>query len=411
MPKELVIIGCGDAGLSAAFAAAKDGAHVTVVSNESEHYPRCPLPHLIAGEYKKSDLSKPLDDMFKGTSVVIKKGQVLKLKDISLECDFGELSYDAAIIASGASPKRIADSLVLRTMDDALEIKRRIDAGERGLIIGAGMIGCELADAIDGTIIEKENRILPRFDPEFSKEVEKRLSLRCKILTSTTDAPKSDFTVSAIGVSPNTTLAKDSGIKVSDFGIEVDSCLKTSKENVYAAGDCVAEKCFITGARIHSYYGPQSERQGVIAAKNALDEKCDNGCFRYPGSLNSIVAKIADIEIGMAGISSERAKEAGIDFTFGKISTTSLPYYSPFGKKIVVKMLFERETERLIGCQAMGERIDGIINLAAYAMMKSASVNELMNLPYCFSPPVCSAPNPIIICAENAKRRLKTKIC
>ncbi len=396
----VAVIGCGDAGLSAAFAAVKQGAKVTVISDERVYYPRCPLPYYIGGKIKRKDLVAPLEAIFKGSRVKVVFDRALEIKDGTVICEKGEVPFDKAIIATGGRPKRIGNSLTLRTMADADEIKRRAKT-EKPVIIGGGMLGCELADVLGGRIIEVQDRILPNFDPEFSAIIERLLRKRADIKTGTTKIPESGFMISAIGVIPESGLAERSGIETSEFGIKVDNRLETSMPDVYAAGDCIEEKCFFTKKSMHSYLGPQAERQGVIAGTNAA-----GGDMRYEGSLNAVVAKICGCEIGVAGMCGADAKKRGIETTWGVARTKTKPEYDKTAEDLMIKMHFSGE--RLVGCQAIGgEAVDGIINLASYAMRHGATVDDLINMTYCFSPPVCSAPNPIISCAENAKRRMR----
>jgi NADPH-dependent 2,4-dienoyl-CoA reductase/sulfur reductase-like enzyme len=288
----------------------------------------------------------------------------------------------------------------LRTIEDADKIKSKLKKS-KPVIVGAGLLGCELADVMGGTLIEDRSHVLSGFDPEFSDAIEELLSKKVKILKNTRTVPNSDFVVSAVGVRPDISLAKNSGIASSEFGIIVDEKLETSMKNVYAAGDCIEERCFFTGKPMHSYLGPQSERQGIIAGKNAAGSK-----MAYSGSLNAVVSKIAGYEIGMTGLCSDAAKKAGLKATTGRIKAKTKPDYDKNAKDLLIKMVFDGK--RLVGCMAMGEEgVEGIINLASYAMQHSAMVDDLIDLAYCYSPPICSAPNPIILCAENAKRRMK----
>lgn len=401
MGKEpVVVIGCGAAGISAAFAAAKEGVEVVVISEEEELSSKCPLPYYIGGLLKREDLVKPVTSLFRGTGIKVVFDRAIKICKEVVICEKTNVRFSKAVIATGGIAKRVGDSLTLRTIQDADEIKRRAESS-KPVIVGGGVLGCELADVLGGTLIEAQERILPSFDPEFSEVIQAELSKKARIITGTTGVPKSDFTISCVGVAPNTELASNSGIKSSEFGIVVDDRLQTSMPNVYAAGDCIEERCFFTKKPMHSYLGPQSERQGVIAGKNAA-----GGEMKYGGSLNATVAKIGNYEIGITGMSSAEAVRKGIRTTFGRVSTKTKPEYNKTAEDLMVKMIFEGN--RLVGCQAIGgEAVDGIINLASYAMQHGATVDDLINMTYCFSPPVCSAPNPIILCAENAKRRMK----
>ncbi len=397
---KIAIIGCGDAGLSAAFAASKLGSEVTVICDEKDWYPRCPLPYYIGGKIKRDDLVKPLDQLFRGSGIKTIIDRAEKIQDGKVICKECEVPFDKAIIATGGSPKVIPGALTLRTIQDADEMKK-LAKKHKPVIIGGGMMGCELADVLGGTIIEAKEKILANFDEDISEIIHEDLSKKADIRTSTTKAPKSEFTISSIGVVPDNQLAKNSGIKTSEFGIVVDNRLETSMPGVFAAGDCMEEKCFFTKKPMYSSLGPQAEREGVIAGTNA-----SGGNMLYEGSLNAVVAKICDYEIGVTGMCTEAAKKRGIKTVFGRVHTKTKPDYDKNAKDLIVKMLFEEG--RLVGCQAIGgESIEGIINLTTYAMQHGATVDDLINLAYCYSPPICSAPNPVILCAENAKRRMK----
>jgi NADH oxidase (H2O2-forming) len=400
MAEPIVVIGCGDAGLSAAFAAAKEGADVVVISDEKEYYPRCPLPYYIGGEIKREELAKPLESMFRGTKVKVVFDRAVKICGDAVICEKTNVRFSKAVIATGGKAKRIGNSLALRTIADADEIRKKAKKS-KPVIIGGGMLGCEMADVLGGTLVEAQERILPNFDSEFSELIADKLLKKAEIKAGTTKAPKSDFIISAVGVAPDNELAKASGIRTSEFGIVVDNRLETSRPGVYAAGDCIEEKCFFTKRPMHSYLGPQAERQGVIAGINAA-----GGDMRYEGSLNAVVAKIAGYEIGVTGMCSVEAERKGLKTTFGRVKTLTKPDYDKSAQELMIKMLFDGK--RLVGCQAVGgEAVDGIINLASYAMQHGATVDDLINLAYCYSPPICSAPNPIILCAENAKRRMR----
>ncbi len=395
---EVVVIGCGDAGLSAAFTASRRGRRVTVISEERVYYPRCPLPYYIGGFVERGELVKPLKDVFRGSGVEIVFDKALRIESGIVICEKRRIEFEKAIIATGARAKCIEGSISLRSIEDAEQIKRNAKR-ESPVIIGGGPLGCELAEILGGRLVEAEERILPTFDPEFSRVIEERLQERAEVVTGKRERAKGGFVISAAGVKPRVEVAEESGIKTSDYGIVVDKYLKTSMENVYAAGDCIEERCMLTKKPIHSYLGPQAEREGMIAGVN-----CSGGKMKYRGALNASIARICGMEIGMSGLSEEAARGEGMDVSFGRVRVRTKPEYMK-GGTVMLKMVFDKE--RLIGCQAVGdEGVKEIINIASYAMMDGATVDDLITMPYCFSPPVCSAPNPIVICAENAKRRM-----
>ena len=390
---EIIVIGCGDAGLSAAYAAKRQSpaCSVTVVSNEDSYYPRCPLPYLVSGEITEK-LDKPLDEIFRASGIKVVKDKALKISD-SVECENSELGFDKVIIATGASSVCLPGTVPLRTIEDAEKIKKR--CGNSTVVVGAGLMGCELASVLKCTLLEKQQQVLPGFDPRISKAVKKELENQgVKVLTDSSEIPEVGLKISAAGVRPNIKLAQDSNIKCSENGIIVGDNLETSMKNVYAAGDCIEQKSFVTNKPIHARLGPQAERQGFIAGTNA-----SGGKMVYRGVLGAAIAKIASLEIGRTGVS------AGLpEMVSSKIKTTTKPEFHPTSKDLFLKLVFSRK--QLVGAEAMGgESVAGVIDVASLAIQKKATVDDLINFAYSYAPPMCSAPNPFVLCSQIAKQK------
>jgi pyruvate/2-oxoglutarate dehydrogenase complex dihydrolipoamide dehydrogenase (E3) component len=219
------------------------------------------------------------------------------------------------------------------------------------------------------------------------------------VVVKTSSSEFSGDAISAIGVSPQTELAEASGIEFDDFGIKVNDLLETSMKGVYAAGDCISERCFFTRSSMHSYLGPQADRQGVIAGTNAV-----GGELKYTGSLNQTVLKVGDIELGISGLSLTEAKKRGLEAFSVTLVIPRLPGYYK-SEKTTISMCFSEN--QMVGLQAMGRSVEGLIDLASAMMMSHKSIEEIITFPYCFSPKVCNAPHPFILCAEKAKNKIK----
>lgn len=336
-----------------------------------------------------------------------------------------EESYDKLLLSPGAKPTRpplhgqTLDSLfTLRTVEDTLRIRNFVEKRKPKSVVlaGGGYIGLELAEnlrdlGLQVTIVQRPKQLLTPFDPDMAAFVHSamrkkgiHLLLGCqvdgfeaqegglKVLLKDRDPLIADMGILAIGVTPDTDLAKDAGIALGIKGsILVNDRMETSLPDIYAVGDAVEVHHFITGKKtLISLAGP-ANKQGRIAA--------DNICGRnstFLGSQGSSVIKIFQMTAAATGINERMAKDAGISYDKVYLSPASHATYYPGGTVMTMKVLFEKETYKLLGAQIVGyDGVDKRIDVLATAMHAGMSALQLKDLDLAYAPPYSSAKDPV----------------
>ncbi|MBR6657736.1 MAG: FAD-dependent oxidoreductase [Oscillospiraceae bacterium] len=334
-------------------------------------------------------------------------------------------NYDKLILAPGAKPAvppipgvNSGRIFTLRTVEDTLKIKDFVNSEKpkSAVIIGGGFIGVELAEnlsalGIETTIVEGASQLLSPFDSDMAAFIhsEIRKSGINLLLGSSVEGFSetgggidvllkggkihADMVALAIGVSPENSLAKKAGLKTGIRGsIIVNEKMETSVPNIYAVGDAVQVKNFVTGEdALISLAGP-ANKQARIAADNIC--KIKNSV--YKGSLGSSVIKIFSLTAASTGINGKTAKAAGIDFDKVILSPMSHAGYYPGGKVMTMKVLFEKKNFRLLGAQIIGyEGVDKRIDVIATAIKAGMKATELKELDLSYAPPYSSAKDPV----------------
>ena len=336
-----------------------------------------------------------------------------------------EEGYDKLILSPGAKstqPKLSgmeADKLfTLRTVEDTFKIKAYINNNhpKSAVIAGGGFIGLELAEnlrelGMDVTIVQSQKQLMMPFDSDMAAfihaEVRKHgvhLALGHKVegfiekdggvnvLLSDGTSLHGDIAVLAIGVTPDTHLAKEAGLELGVRGsIVVNDRMETSVPDIYAAGDAVQVKHFVTDEdTLISLAGP-ANKQGRIIADNIC-----GGDSRYMGSQGSSVIKVFDLTAASTGINETHAKNAGLNADTVILSPMSHAGYYPGGKVMTMKVVFEKETYRLLGAQIVGyEGVDKRIDVLATAIRAKMTAVELKDLDLAYAPPYSSAKDPV----------------
>ena len=348
----------------------------------------------------------------------------VSVKNLETGGEFEE-SYDKLLLSPGAKPTQPSipgtdiDSLfTLRTVEDTLRIKEYIDQNhpKSAVLAGGGFIGLELAEnlrelGMEVTIVQRPRQLMNPFDPDMAAFIHNEMRRHgvklalghtvegfeqdktgVRILLKGEDPLRADLVVLAIGVTPDTGLAREAGLKLGIKGsILVNDRMETSAPDIYAVGDAVQVQHFVTGQdALISLAGP-ANRQGRIAADNLC-----GGDSRYPGSQGSSVIKVFDMTAAVTGINETNAKKAGLDVDKVILSPMNHAGYYPGGKLMTMKVVFEKETFRLLGAQIVGyDGVDKRIDVLATAIHAGMKAPDLKDLDLAYAPPFSSAKDPV----------------
>ncbi len=399
-------------------------------------YANCGLPYYIGGVIEDPEaltLQTP-ESFFSRFRVTMKvRHEVTAIhperKAVSVKnLETGELfeeSYDKLLLSPGAKPTQprlpglgSEKIFTLRTVEDTFRIKEYIRAKQpkSAVLAGGGFISLELAEnlrelGMDVTIVQRPKQLMNPFDADMAAfihgEMRKhgvRLALGHTVegfeekdsgvdVLLKDEAPlHADMVVLAIGVSPDTGLAKDVGLELGIKGsILVNDRMETSVPDIYAVGDAVQVKHFVTGQDALIALAGPANKQGRIAADNIC-----GGDSRYSGSQGSSVVKVFDLTAAATGVNETNAGKAGLSVDSVVLSPMSHAGYYPGGKVMTMKVVFEKETYRLLGAQIVGyEGVDKRIDVLATAIRAGLKATQLKELELAYAPPYSSAKDPV----------------
>ena len=336
-----------------------------------------------------------------------------------------EESYDKLILSPGAKPTQprlpgvgLNKLFTLRTVEDTFRIKAYISENhpKSAVLAGGGFISLELAEnlrelGMEVTIVQRPKQLMNPFDADMASFIHSEMrSHGVKLALGHTvegfeekdggvdvllkdEAPlHADMVVLAIGVSPDTQLAQDAGLELGVKGsIVVNDRMETSVPDIYAVGDAVQVKHFVTGQDVLLSLAGPANKQGRIAADNIC-----GGDSHYTGSQGSSVIKVFDMTAATTGVNETNAKKAGLDVDTVILSPMSHAGYYPGGKVMTMKVVFEKETYRLLGAQIVGyEGVDKRIDVLATAIRAGLKATELKDLDLAYAPPYSSAKDPV----------------
>ena len=436
---KVVIVGGVAGGATAAARIRRLDEQAQIVVFEKSHYvsyANCGLPYYIGGvidDPAELTLQTP-ESFFSRFRVEMRvRHEVTAIhperKTVSVtELESGrtfEESYDKLLLSPGARPTQpripgvgIEKVFTLRTVEDTFRIKAYIEKyhPKSAVLAGGGFISLELAENLRGqgmevTIVQRPKQLMNPFDPDMASfihaEMRKhgvRLALGHTVegfeekaggvdVLLKDEAPlHADMVVLAIGVTPDTQLAKDAGLALGLKGsIVVNDRMETSEPDIYAVGDAVQVRHYVTGQdAVIALAGP-ANKQGRIAADNIC-----GGDSRYPGSQGSSIIKVFDITAAVTGLNETNARKAGIDADKVILSPMSHAGYYPGGRLMTMKVVFEKGTYRLLGAQIVGyEGVDKRIDVLATAIHAGLSAVQLKELDLAYAPPYSSAKDPV----------------
>ena len=450
---KVVIVGgvAGGATAAARLRRLDESAEIVVFERSGYvSYANCGLPYYIGGVITdRAELTLQTPESFwrrfrvdmrvrHEVTAIHPDTKTVDVKNLATGEVFAE-SYDKLILSPGARPTQPAlpgvgiDRLfTLRTVEDTLRIRAFVER-ERprsAVLAGGGFIGIELVEnlrdlGLDVTVVQRPKQLLNPLDADMAAFLHAQLREKgVKLMLGRTvegfaadgdrvnvlikdEAPlTADMVVLAIGVTPDTALAKDAGLELGIKGsIVVNDRMETSVPDIYAVGDAVQVKHSVTGQdTLLSLAGP-ANKQGRIAADNIC-----GGDSRYLGSQGSSVIKVFDMTIAATGVNEKTARQAGIDCDKVFLSPMSHAGYYPGGKVMTMKVVFEKGTYRLLGAQIVGyEGVDKRIDVLATAIHAGLTGPQLKDLDLAYAPPYSSAKDPVNMAGfmiENLSRGL-----
>ena len=434
-----VIVGGVAGGATAAARIRRLDEHAEIVVFERSgyiSYANCGLPYYIGGVIADpDDLTLQTPESFYSrfrvhmkvhheVTAIHPERKTVSVRDLETGREFEE-SYDKLLLSPGAKPTQpklpgmgLENLFTLRTVEDTLRIKEYIRTHHpRSVILaGGGFIGLELAEnlrelGMDVTIVQRPAQLMSPFDPDMAAFIHSEVRRHGVALALghtvegfeekdggvdvllKDEAPlHADMVVLAIGVTPESSLAKEAGLALGLKGsILVNDRMETSIPDIYAVGDAVQIRHSVTGEDALIALAGPANKQGRIAADNIC-----GGDSRYNGSQGSSVIKVFDLTAAVTGINEAAAHRAGLKTDHVILSPMSHAGYYPGGKAMTMKVLFEKETYRLLGAQIVGYAgVDKRIDVLATAVHTRMKATELRELDLAYAPPYSSAKDPV----------------
>lgn len=443
--ERVVVIGGVAGGMSAAARAKRVNPNLEVIVLERDahvSYGACGLPYLIAGvvpDYHQLIVYTPEYfrqqrgiDVRTNTEVIEIRPPERAVTARDASGSTSKIRYDYLIVATGAVPIRPAwpgielnNIFVLRHLHDGLRIQDVIAQTQprRVVIVGAGYIGLEMAEAlhtrgIEVTVIEALDHVLGNAEPEISQIVEEELAAKGvrlhkttkvtafegdgrvrRVLTDRGDQLDAELALIGIGIRPNITLAQEAGIALGPTSaIAVDERQETNISRIYAAGDCCESRHIVTGKPTWMPLGPAANKQGKVAGDNVAGRRA-----RFVGVVGTAVVKVFDLEVARTGLSVAEAEKVGIKAGSTVVTARSRAGYYPGGHSITIKVVFDRVTKRLLGAHLVGrEGVAKRIDVFATALHARLTLDEMSQLDLSYAPPFAPTWDPILIAVNAA---------
>lgn len=438
MTKKIVIVGGVAGGATAAARLRRISEDVEVVMVErGEHisFANCGLPYYIGETIKDRSklLVQTVDGMserfkldIRNLSEVMSIDSDLKkvmIKNLQTE-EVYEETYDKLLLSPGARPivpaipglNENKSLFTLRNIPDTDKIKDYVDNKnpKKAVVVGGGFIGIEMAEnladrGVEVTIVEMANQIMAPIDFEMASilhnhikdkgvklvlenGVESFASEGKKIILSDGTEIDTDMTILSIGVRPENELAKTAGLELGDRGgIIVNEYLQTSNPDIYAVGDAIEVVDYINRTKAMIPLAGPANRQGRIAANNMMGKQ-----EKYQGTLGTSIAKVFDLTVAATGSNEKTLKRLGISYEVAHIHPNSHAGYYPGAAPIALKLVFDKQSGKIYGAQAVGaDGADKRIDVISTAIKGGLTVEDLTNLELSYAPPFSSAKDPV----------------
>lgn len=435
---KLLIIGGVAGGASAAARSRRlsEDAHIIMFERGPDvSFANCGLPYFVGGEINQRDKllvttperlrSRFNLDVRVRTSVeaIDRVAKKVRVRDLVSGREYEE-AYDKLILAPGAAPLRppipgidLPGISTLRNLQDVDRIKERVDQGvKQAVVVGAGFIGLELVEnfvrrGIATTVVELQDQVLPPFDKEMTTPIAEHLAAKGVTLLLGQSAASfeqaahginvclksgqrlpAQLVILGVGVRPENNLAVDAGVEVGPRGgIRVNEHLQTNGPDIYAVGDAIEIKDFVTGEPTQVPLAGPANRQGRIAADNIFGL-----ASKYRGTQGTAIVRVFDLTAAMTGASEKTLLRTKRGYRKVYVHPTHHASYYPGSEAMTLKVLFDPQSGKLLGAQAVGGAgVDKRIDVLAVAVQAGMTVFDLEEMELAYSPQYGSAKDPI----------------
>ncbi|AVV44916.1 flavoprotein oxidoreductase [Streptomyces sp. P3] len=451
--ERLVVIGGDAAGMSAASRARrlKGPEELEIVAFERGHftsYSACGIPYWVGGDVAGRDdlvARTPKEHRARGIDLRLRTevteidvaGRRVRARAVDSGA-WSWTSYDKLVVATGARPVRpdlpgadAAGVHGVQTLDDGQALIDTLSRarGRRAVVVGAGYIGVEMAEALinrgyEVTVVNRGSEPMSTLDPDMGRLVHVAMEAMgiamvndaevTEVCTTrdgrvravrTEDAEyPADVVVLGIGVRPETALAQAAGLPVGGHGgLLTDLAMRVrGHEEIWAGGDCVEVLDLVSGQERHIALGTHANKHGQVIGANVA-----GGYATFPGVVGTAVSKVCELEIARTGLREKDAHRAGLRFETVTVESTSRAGYYPGASPMTVKMLAERRTGRLLGVQIVGrEGAAKRVDVAAVALTAGMTVEQMTSLDLGYAPPFSPVWDPVLVAARKATAKV-----
>ncbi|ASY32261.1 MULTISPECIES: FAD-dependent oxidoreductase [Streptomyces] len=454
MSERLVVIGGDATGMAAASQARrlKGPDELEIIAFErGRHtsYSACGIPYWVGGDVAgPEDLVARTPEEHRARDIDLRTGTEVTELDVegrrvrARELESGGeywTSYDKLVIATGAAPLRPDLPGIdapgvhgVQTLDDGERLLATLTRarGKRAVVVGAGYIGVEMAEALirrgyDVTVVNHAPQPMTTLDADMGALVDEAMrGMGITMVNGTavtalgtgpdghvntvrTDEAEypADVVVLGLGVRPQTDLARAAGLPLGPSGgLLTDLAMRVrGHEEIYAGGDCVEVLDLLAGRTRHIALGTHANKHGQVIGSNI-----GGGYATFPGVVGTAVSKVCELEIGRTGLRERDAAAAGYQYVSVTIESTSRAGYYPDAAPMTVKMIAERVTGRLLGTQIVGREGAGKrVDIAAVALTAGMTVEQMTALDLGYAPPFSPVWDPVLVAARKAVKAVR----